>query len=383
MISPDQFTNQQLKDFGHGQKLFGANSNRLSPKFSFLYHVFFEINPLAQQTRYSQLQGDLIKEVGLLVKNVELPKFDIETKNLNAYNQNVTVQTGIKYNPVKIEFHDDSANVVRNFWEDYMTFYYGDSFNSAGIAEAMRQNRYATPQSANWGYVPREDSNYLRSVKIYSLSMDKYSLYTLVNPIIDGWSHGTHSAGQNEFIGHSLSLRYEYVRYESGETGNFQNGNVQVDGLDEAHYDTVTSQLTNNFSTGLAGVPSYSFGDSRLGVVRQQAKDFKADPYSQYGAPLNSPSQSTLGSRLRSSILRAGQSIVNTAILKAESRLRNIKIGNSTINSILQPALQNTISQGAAGLSGAIFPSPTKTAMPEVIRGANDVRATNNQDLAR
>jgi hypothetical protein len=214
--------------------------------------------------------------------------------------------------------------------------------------------------------------------------MDKYSLYTLVNPSIDGWSHGTHTAGQSEFIGHSMSLRYEYVLYSSGSTGNFQNGNVEVDGLDSAHYDTVTSQLTNKFSKGREGVPSYSYGDRRLGVVRQQAKAFQADPYSQYGANPNRPSQSTLGSRLRNSILRAGQSVVNTAILKAESRLRNIKIGNSTINSILQPALQNTISRGAAGLSNAIFPSPTKTSTPEIIRSANDVRPANiEQDETR
>jgi hypothetical protein len=216
--------------------------------------------------------------------------------------------------------------------------------------------------------------------------MDKYSLYTLVNPVIDSWAHGTHNAGQSEFIGHSMSLQYEYVRYESGETGDFASGNIQVDGLDQTHYDVTTSGLTSNWAKdgGLTGVPSYSYGDSRLGVIRQQAKDFRADPYSKYGASPNSPSQSTLGSRLRSSILRAGQSVVNTAILKAESRLRNIKIGNSTINSILQPALQNTISQGAAGLSNAIFPSPTKTATPPTaVRAANDVRATNNQDGTR
>jgi hypothetical protein len=374
-----------LKDYAHGQRLFGANQNRLSPKFSFLYHVFFDLNPAANlKTMYSP-GSDWVKEVGMLVKSVDLPKFDIETKELNAYNQTITVQTGMKYLPVSIQFHDDSADVVKGFWEDYMTFYYGDSFNSAGIAETMRQNRYTKPASANWGYIPRENVNYLRSVKIYSLSMDKYSLYTLVNPVIDGWSHGTHSAGQNEFIGHSMSLRYEYVRYESGETGDFANGNIEVDGLDQAHYDVTTSGLTSAWAKkgGLTGVPSYSYGDSRLGVIRQQAKNFNADPYSKYGASPKRPSQSTLGSRLRSSILRAGQSVVNTAILKAESRLRNIKIGNSTLNSILQPALQNTISQGAAGLSNAFFPSPTKTTPPEIRRSPNDVRATNNQDTVR
>jgi len=360
-FTPSDFSTQKLKDFAHGQRLFGANQNRLSPKYSFLYHVFFEINQDIG-TMYKP-GSDPVKEVGMLVKSVDLPKFDVETKNLNAYNQHITVQTGIKYNPVSIQFHDDSANIVRNFWEDYMVYYYGDATNSQNTAGKMRQNRYSIPDSTVWGFQPKNSTNYLRSVKIYSLSMDKYSLYTLVNPTIDSWTHGTHAAGQNEFIGHTMTLNYEYVKYEDGSVlaglGDF-GYQPQVDGFGDVHYDTATSMLTSSWArssgNGRSDANIYSRGDPRVGT------DGTAVPYSerQYGANPRSASGSTLGSRLRASIARAGQSVINSAIIKAENRIRNVKIGNSTVNSILQPALQNTITRGAAGLSNSIFPSPNK-----------------------
>lgn len=358
--------NPRLKDFAHGQKLFGVNQNRLSPKFSFLYHVFFSINPAARETMYKPT-SDHLKEVGLLVKSVDLPKFEIESKDLNAYNQHITVQTGIKYLPISIELHDDSANVVRNFWEDYMTFHYGDAYQNVTQSVDLRKNRYGLRQNQRWGYAPRENVPYLQSVKIYSMSMDKYSLYTLVNPTIVSWQHGKHAAGQNEFMGHTMSLKYEYVTYEDGSvlTGLGDFGyQPQLDGLDGIHYDHDTSELTKQWAATRGGqrspVENYGRGDPRINIDWRDFDDEVGFLDRQYGATPRSPSGSTLGSRLRASIARAGQSVINSTIIKAENRIRNTKIGGATVNSILQPALQNTVSRGAAGLSNSLFPSPRK-----------------------
>jgi hypothetical protein len=245
-----------------------------------------------------------------------------------------------------------------------MTFYYSDSYNKDITAKTMSENRYSIPKSTAWGYLPRDNRNYLTAVKIYSLSMGKYSLYTLVNPIIDTWTHGTHTAGQNEFIGHSMSLQYEYVRYADGYIRDLQSGKSNVDGFGGIHYDLVPSEITKDWASSKGkirsdGVP-YPDRDPRIDIFAQ-AKAFELDPFKRFAdVRPNTPQQSTLASRLRASILRAGQGIVNSSIIKAQNRLRNVKIGNSTVNKILQPALQNTISQGASGLSNSIFPSPLK-----------------------
>jgi hypothetical protein len=379
-------SNLRLKDFAHGQKLFGVNQNRLSPKYSFLYHVYFEINPAASNAEQTMYKGnsDHIKEVGMLVKSVDLPKFEVETKDFNAYNQRIPVQTGIKYNPVKIDFHDDSANIVRNFWEDYMTYYYADAYNSNDVALAMKNNRYSPAQrSSAWGFDPRATMPYLKSVKIYSMSMDQYSLYTLVNPTITSWTHGTHVAGQNEFIGHSMALKYEYVRYEDGDIQNLNQSNAEsldtgVLGLSKIHYDPDRSELTkdNRYINSIRGLtqkekenlfPSTAYARAAWQINLTEEAEYEAEARKyrnwgerQYGAAPRSPAASTLGSRLRASIARAGQSVINSTIIKAENRLRNTKIGNATVNSILQPALQNTVSRSAAGLSDSLFPSPRK-----------------------
>jgi len=380
-------SNLRLKDFAHGQKLFGVNQNRLSPKYSFLYHVYFEINPAASNAEQTMYKGnsDHIKEVGMLVKSVDLPKFEVEIKDFNAYNQRIPVQTGIKYNPVKIDFHDDSANIVRNFWEDYMTYYYADAYNSNDVALAMKNNRYSPAQrSSAWGFDPRATMPYLKSVKIYSMSMDQYSLYTLINPTITSWTHGTHVAGQNDFIGHSMSLKYEYVRYEDGAIQNLNQSNAEsldtgVLGLSKIHYDPDRSELTkdNRYINSIRGLtqkekenllPStaaYARAAWQINLTEEAEYEAEARKYRnwgerQYGAAPRSPAASTLGSRLRASIARAGQSVINSTIIKAENRLRNTKIGNATVNSILQPALQNTVSRSAAGLSDSLFPSPRK-----------------------
>jgi hypothetical protein len=367
MAIRSDFANPRLKDFTHGQRLFGVNQNRLSPKFSFLYHVFFSINSAATETMYKPT-SDHLKEVGLLVKSVDLPKFEIESKDLNAYNQHITVQTGIKYLPINIELHDDSANVVRNFWEDYMTFHYGDAYQNITKAVQLRENRYKNRDNQKWGYAPRQNVPYLQSVKIYSMSMDRYSLYTLVNPTIVNWTHGKHAAGQNEFIGHTMTLKYEYVTYEDGSAMRFLDEayvpQPQLDGLDGIHYDQDTSELTKKWAISRGNqrspVERVSRGDPRINLDWVDPDGEVGSLDRQYGATPRPPSSSTLGSRLRASIARAGQSVINSAIIKAENSVRNTKIGSTYVNSILQPALQNTVSRSAAGLSNSLFPSPRK-----------------------
>jgi hypothetical protein len=326
-----------LKDYAHGQRLFGANQNRLSPKFSFLYHVFFDLNPAANlKTMYSP-GSDWVKEVGMLVKSVDLPKFDIQTKELNAYNQNITVQTGMKYLPITVQFHDDSADVVKGFWEDYMTFYYGDAYNDLNTAVQMRKNRYSIPVSQNWGYLPRENVNYLNSVEIYSMSMDRYSQYTLINPTIDTWNHGTHLAGQNEFIGHTMTLRYEYVRYSEGDIGT--SPNTAIKGFGGIHYDSTPGNMSQSWA------PSGGNGQSNI---------------TRYGPNQAEPQAQTLEDRLKKTVYRPGQATINDTVNKAANAARNFNINTTIANASLPPALGNILSQGAAGLSNGNFPSPNK-----------------------
>jgi hypothetical protein len=209
-------TGANLRDFKHAQNLFTNDNYALSPKYSFLFHVAFDIN--SELSRLPNLEKI---QAGMMVKAVNLPKYTMDVKTYNAYNRPNYVQTKIKYEPVTITFHDDSADAVRDFWYDYMSHYYRDSDYNPSFYQ--QNTKYNTQQSEHWGYLPGKTvkgqgkvERLLNYVKIYSLHQKRFSEYILVNPVITSFQHGQHQQGQNEFLENSMTLEYETVLYNYG-----------------------------------------------------------------------------------------------------------------------------------------------------------------------
>ena len=175
-----------IKDYRHASRLFVDNNYALSPKYDWLFHVFFDVNP--------ELSGindtNQWTERGMLVKAIDLPKFSFDSKVLNNYNRPNLVQTKVKYDQIQIGFHDDSADVIRKFWFDYYNYYYRDSDlgysdPSGGINPSyFAPNKYVTPQTTvlqKFGYTPRTTASnqsvnqYLQAIRIYSLHQKRFS----------------------------------------------------------------------------------------------------------------------------------------------------------------------------------------------------------------
>ena len=94
-----------LKDFKHASILY--KDANYSPKVGFLYFVNFSFSNNVEEWRKSGK-----RDVGLLVKKIDLPKFEVTTDTINQYNRWTKVQTSLKYQPVNIEFHDDNNDVT-------------------------------------------------------------------------------------------------------------------------------------------------------------------------------------------------------------------------------------------------------------------------------
>ena len=329
-------------DYQHGRRVFSDNQNELVPKFSFLYHVYFDINTSAT-TAANSLKT---KTLGLMVKSVDLPKFTLQTKDLNAYNQHVVVQTGIKYDPINIQFHDDSADLVREFWYNYMTYYYGDASNDITSYHTYQEDRYRSRTSQQFGYAPRDTDSprFLNSVKLYSMSKGYYSEYILVNPTIDSWQHGTHQAGQSEFIGHTLRLKYETVLYDRDVIAS----DYQPPGFAQEHYDHSPKGLGVNDNTpyaGLAAAPGYVFNRNT-------------------GLPQRS--NSLLG--------RLGNFALNTAIGAAQNKLARTKLGSGFAGVIARNAANAAfggVAAAATNKANQFFPSLGKSFTPAGSSSAN------------
>lgn len=239
----------QIHDFQHAARLFVDNNFRLSPKSNWIYHVFFDLNPQLTKIR----DKNKLLEHGMLVKAIDLPKFNIQNKTLNEYNRPNIIQTKINYSDINITFHDDMANVIRGLWYDYLTYYYRDLdigySSSSGQVNPVHQtpSLYSDTQRDllnKFGYSPRSfdsqnEQQFIQAIRIYSLHQKKFSEYTLVNPMISSFSHGSHDSKGGEGLDCSMSVTYETVLYASG----YVTTNT-VKGFADLHYDKSPSPLT-------------------------------------------------------------------------------------------------------------------------------------------
>ena len=242
-------TGDQIRDFKHAARLFVDNNYALSPKYGWLYHVFIDVNP--ELTKITNTDKQI--ETGMLVKNVDLPKYSVATKTFNEYNRPNIVQTKINYDSVTLTFHDDQSDTVRSFWYDYFTYYYRDAdigyIGNTGTINPVYHapSKYSINQRDllnRFGYSPRSvdsrsKAQYIHAIRIYSLHQKRFSEYTLVNPIITQFNHGTHDAGGNGILEATMQITYETMLYASG----YVTKNT-VKGFADLHYDKAPSPLT-------------------------------------------------------------------------------------------------------------------------------------------
>jgi len=211
---------ETIRDFRHASKIYVDNNYELLPKPSFIFYVYFNINPAANIIFGPNVLKQI--EAGVLAKSADLPKFKMDFKTYNAYNRKDNIQTKINYEPVQITLHDDSANVVRDLWQSYMKHYYRDTdyaLNSSYGSNNYNQNKYSTRPTEVWGYSPlsMNSEDFFTSIHIYSMSKKRYSLYELVHPKIESFEHGRHDASQTtNLMEHTMRLNYETVNYSEG-----------------------------------------------------------------------------------------------------------------------------------------------------------------------
>jgi len=234
-------TGDNVKDYRHASELFVSGNYRLSPKLGFSYHVAFDINP-AIGPKLGNIEQ---MELGMLVKEVSLPAFKLNAEKKNAYNRWDYVNTKINYDDVRIIFHDDGANVVRNFWFDYYSYFFRDTDYTMPVYGAG--HKYSPLRSKNWGYTPRDTSGvgsnklqFINAIRIYSMQQKRFSEYTLINPVITGFNHGQHRSDASEPMTHEMTIGYEAVKYAEG----YVIPGETVSGFGDLHYDKTPSPLT-------------------------------------------------------------------------------------------------------------------------------------------
>jgi hypothetical protein len=277
------FGSNYIKDYTHASKTFVAGNYALAPRYKFLFHVYFNINTVEIPILASVFPPDKQKNIGLMVKSVQLPTFQIQADTLNQYNRKRVVQKKIDYQPAQIMLHDDGNDLIRTLWYNYFSYYYKDpaqtywSSSNSGAASggansvSQRYNYnardiYADQRTVNdWGYVGESMSDgavadggkppFFKDITIYGFNQHKYAAYTMINPLITEWNHDTYDYSQGgEMMTNQMTIRYETVKYYSGSIGANTRPDPNVAAFaDPATYDTTPSAISAGSGASILG----------------------------------------------------------------------------------------------------------------------------------
>jgi hypothetical protein len=267
------FGNDYLKDYRHASKTFRTNGYENAPRFKFLFHVYFNINTSAIPQLARIFDAGEQSTIGLLVKNIELPKYKLDVETLNQYNRKRLVQKKIEYQPIKAVFHDDGGDLIRTMWYNYFAYYYKDPSQAYGnqqanngsmgpnavVANGFNYNNrdiYEGNRAVNdWGYIGESYQDgttstggkpaFFRDIQIYGFNQHRYVNYTLINPMISEWNHDDYDYAEGDGVmENTVTINYETVKYYTGGIGGVRpDTNVQGFG-DPAYYDQEPSPLS-------------------------------------------------------------------------------------------------------------------------------------------
>jgi hypothetical protein len=230
----------QMADWQHAARTFVDDYYRLAPKAKFLYHVYFDINPSA--VMLPQLTQRHRNEIGLLVRSVDLPKFTIKTQTLNQYNRKKAVQLSHEYTPMTFRFIDDRTHIINMMWQSYYKYYYADPV-TAEISGAYAKNTYKAWSTVRGphGFDNNSTIPFFNEIILYQINKREFVSYTLVNPLIQTFSHDTvnsSDSGTNP-AECQMGIIFEAVKYDSGTTSG---GRIKAFG--QEHYDKLPSPLS-------------------------------------------------------------------------------------------------------------------------------------------
>jgi len=242
-----------LRDQRHAAKLFNSDQFRLAPKSKFSFHVSFGINAGALQN--AQLVQRYGQEINMLVKNIDLPSFTIQTAKLNQYNRKKVVQYQAQYGDIGIKFHDDNMGLVNHLWQSYWNYYYADarSGTNPGAYARNATQSYSNAIPNLYGFDNGSTSPFFTYIKIYQMARHEYVCYSIINPLVTSWNYGKVDYAQQGVHDFDMKLAHESVTFSVGEVNP---ENVEGFAVNNSHYDLGKSPLAGAIVNS-PGTPSF------------------------------------------------------------------------------------------------------------------------------
>jgi hypothetical protein len=377
-----------LHDYKHASLIFRSRAYANTPKFKWLFHVYFDINRTLISDRSDILPAEEIP--GLLVKNINLPKFSVTLAEMNQYNRKRYVQTKVSYDPCQITFHDDNNGQIRQMWNAYFSYYFYDinqpgqpsASSNANVStngsklenDAAILNRRTTydpdiSNNINWGLLTDNimstagkqakpaiaKAPFFKSIKVFGFNQHNFSMYQFINPIIERFEHDSYDYYATTTMENRMTIRYETVKYGQGAlNGKDPSEIVTGFGLD-GEYDKNLSPIaipgTNGLILGKNGMK-----DPGAGVLNALPSPTVYGPVQRAqdaGAPSNVFYNPPGILTTRSSVLLAGS--VNVGL--------NLGRGRSGFNF---PSISASVGVSAQLASSSNFRNPNPAIVPTI-----------------
>lgn len=228
-----------MGNWRHATRMFVDNAYALSPRTKFMFYVQFEIDSTAAGATLFKMKH--AREVGILCKTAELPKFSFDQITKNQYNRKKIIYKQLNYDPVNLTFHDDNTGVINALW----ALYYGAYVVDRQLPDAAYKPNHYRPAATGNNYTYGLDNNvkiepFIKRVHIYTMSRGRYNGYTLVNPKITNWQHGSMSYAETGTAESTMTLAYESVQYSTGSVRQ----NSPSGFANQAYYDLIPSPLS-------------------------------------------------------------------------------------------------------------------------------------------
>lgn len=400
-----------LADWKHASNLFVADSFRLAPKQKFLYHVAFNLNENVISRLIPNWDKKHGLEVNMLVKTVDLPKFNIQVETKNKYNRKKNLQTRLDYAPINIVFHDDNQGLSTQLWAAYYQYYYRDgthgSRDGAGKPNQTarpydRFNTYkgAANNSDRFGFDNDSYEPFFTSIQISQMARKVYTTFTLVNPIIQSWNHDTlDNSVSAEPVANTMSVVYESVFYADGPV---EAGNAPA-GFAGAHYDSTPSPIAAGNATSLFGssgilaggssvLGDIASGRANIGTLITAANSvrnarnltregIRSEAFQVTGAALSQASGVNVSGLANSNFPKAGGN--GTAVTAAQpvqtkKQIRTLSLGAVQTEFAARPELQESLARKMFALG--IISGTNQTPPPSFAQGLTSFAALNSQE---
>lgn len=237
-----------MADWQHASRLYVNDDQKHAPKVKFLYHVTFYLTEAAKSVIPEVAQYSNV--IGMLVKEIDLPKFTAQVETKNKYNRKKNVQTKIEYQPINITFHDDNYGATTALMEAYYKYYYADGLQSLSNGSYGNRRTGDTTydgsgtNSFSFGLNNNQPSiPFFDRIEIAQMARKSYTKFTLVNPIVSAWQHDSLSNGDGGTMSNSMTVNYDTVFYDRGYVQAGENGSPTGFGRTD-HYDVTPSPLS-------------------------------------------------------------------------------------------------------------------------------------------